>query len=263
MPVYIVSDLHGAADALVEEVPRGEPLLLLGDLINFIDYFSMTGILTEVFSVATVAEVVRLRTAGDLDRARRVMAERSEGREDEIRSEIGRRVKEEYENVFAVLPDPTYLILGNVDNPGMVSALRSAHPQVHDADGKVVTLEGERFGFVGGALPTPMHVAGEISEAQMRSKVENLGACDVLCSHIPPAVPELCFDTIARKPERGSEDLYEYIKVVQPRRAYFGHLHQPLVSAMRIGRTLCVNVGYFRATRRAWEHTRANEEDRA
>jgi Icc-related predicted phosphoesterase len=104
-----------------------------------------------------------------------------------------------------------------------------------------------------------MHVAGEISEAEMRAKVENLGECDVVCSHIPPAVPELCFDTIARKPERGSKDLLEYIKDVQPRRAYFGHLHQPLISAMRIGRTLCVNVGYFRATRRAWEHT-AEEE---
>lgn len=259
MPVYVVSDLHGAADALHEQVPPGASLLLLGDLINFIDYFSMTGILTEVFSVATVAEVVRLRTAGDLDQARRVMAERSEGKEEEIRHEIGRRVREEYENVFSVLPDPTYVILGNVDNPGIVATLRSSHPQVRDPDGQVVAIDGERFGFVGGALPTPMHVAGEISEAEMRAKVENLGECDVVCSHIPPAVPELCFDTIARKPERGSKDLLEYIKDVQPRRAYFGHLHQPLISAMRIGRTLCVNVGYFRATRRAWEHT-AEEE---
>src|SRR5919106_1356506 len=214
MPVYVVSDLHGAADALDEQVPPGASLLLLGDLINFIDYFSMTGILTEVFSVATVAEV---------------------------------------------LPDPTYVILGNVDNPGIVATLRSSHPQVRDPDGQVVAIDGERFGFVGGALPTPMHVAREISEAEMRAKVENLGECDVVCSHIPPAVPELCFDTIARKPERGSKDLLEYIKDVQPRRAYFGHLHQPLISAMRIGRTLCVNVGYFRATRRAWEHT-AEEE---
>ena len=254
MLVFVVSDLHGAADALAEQVPRGSTLLLLGDLINFIDYFSMTGILTEVFSVATVAEVLRLRTAGNLDQARRVMAERSQGREDEIRSEIGRRVREEYENVFSVLPDPTYLILGNVDNPGIVSALRTTHPNVRDPDGEVVILEGERVGFVGGALPTPMQVAGEISEAEMRAKVENLGDCDVICSHIPPAVPELCFDTIAKKPERGSEDLLKYIRDVQPRRAYFGHLHQPLISAMRIGRTLCVNVGYFRSTRRAWEH---------
>jgi Icc-related predicted phosphoesterase len=256
--IYVVSDLHGAAASLHDEIPDGATLLLLGDLINFIDYFSMTGILTEVFSVSTVSEVVRLRTVGDLDAARRLMQERSQGREDEIRSEIGRRVREEYEHVFALLPDPTWLILGNVDNPGLVSAFRDRYPHVHDADGTVVTLEGERFGFVGGALPTPLNVAGEISEDEMRAKVEGLDECDVLCSHIPPSVPELCFDTVAKKSERGSDDLLEYIRDVQPRRAYFGHLHQPLISAMRIGRTLCVNVGYFRATRRPWEHTPSN-----
>jgi len=261
MAVYVVSDLHGAADALDEQIPKGVTLLLLGDLINFIDYFSMTGILTEVFSVATVAEVVRLRTAGDLDQASRVMRQRASGREDEIRAEIGRRVREAYEHVFARLPDPTYLILGNVDNPGVVSALLDGYPHVRAPDGSVVTLGGERFGFIGGALPTPMHVAGEITEDEMRAKVDNLGPCDVLCSHIPPAIPELCFDTIARKPERGSRELLDYIMDVKPRRAYFGHLHQPLISAMRVGPTLCVNVGYFRATRRAWEHTPADESN--
>src|ERR671918_701048 len=164
MPVYVVSDLHGAADELTEQVPHGATLLLLGDLINFIDYFSMTGILTEVFSVATVAEVVRLRTAGDLDQARRVMAERSHGREDEIHSEIGRRVREEYESVFAALPDPTYLILGNVDQPQVVDGFAASTPAVTLVDGKILDLDGERFGFVGGALPTPLGVAGEISE---------------------------------------------------------------------------------------------------
>jgi Icc-related predicted phosphoesterase len=208
-----------------------------------------------VFSVATVEEVVRLRTAGDIEAARRVMHERAEGREDEISSEIGRRVREEYEQVFARLPDPTYLILGNVDSPALVQSLRARYPHVHNPDGELVMLEGETFGFIGGALPTLLHAAGEITEDEMRAKVESLGECDVLCSHIPPAIPELCYDTVAGKSERGSLDLLRYIEDVQPRRAYFGHLHQPLISAMRVGRTLCVNVGYFRGTRRAWRHT--------
>jgi Icc-related predicted phosphoesterase len=157
--------------------------------------------------------------------------------------------------VFDALPDPTYLILGNVDNPPLAVELAGHRPGVHLCDGSVVTLEGERFGFVGGALPTPMHVAGEISEEEMAAKVDSLGEVEVLCSHIPPAVPELCFDTVAGKHERGSEDLLRYIEDVQPRRAYFGHVHQPLVSSMHVGRTLCVNVGYFRSTKRAWRHT--------
>ena len=34
----------------------------------------------------------------------------------------------------------------------------------------------------------------------------------------------------------------------RPRAALFGHVHQPLAARMRVGRTECVNVGYFRAT---------------
>ncbi|MDQ4095980.1 MAG: metallophosphoesterase [Actinomycetota bacterium] len=256
MSVYVVSDLHGASDALAKAVPEGASLVLLGDLINFIDYTSMTGILTEVFSVEAVEHVVRLRTAGEVEEARRVMHERSRGREDEVRAEIGKRVVEQYEAVFAALPDPTYLILGNVDNPAIVDGFASASPAVKLVDGDVVVLEGERFGFVGGALPTPLHVAGEISEDDMRAKVEALGEVDVVCSHIPPAVPELCYDTLAGKSERGSVDLLRYIEDVQPRRAYFGHVHQPLLSSLHIGRTQCINVGYFRATQRAWPHRR-------
>ncbi|MEA2453003.1 MAG: hypothetical protein QOG04_1713 [Actinomycetota bacterium] len=254
--IYVVSDLHGAQDDLKKAVPEGATLVLLGDLINFLDYISMSGILTEVFSTDAVEEVVRLRTAGKIEEARRVMHERSVGREEEIRDAIGVRVRQQYEEIFAALPDPTYLILGNVDNPPLAHAHASERSWVHEPDGQVVVLDGERFGFVGGALPTPLHVAGEITEDEMHAKVEGLGEVDVLCSHIPPAIPELCYDTLAGKSERGSEDLLRYIEDVQPRRAYFGHVHQPLMSTLRVGRTLCINVGYFRATKRAFPHTK-------
>ena len=255
MAVYIVSDLHGASDSLKKAVPEGATLVLLGDLINFLDYISMTGILTEVFSVETVSEVVDLRTAGKVEEARAVMRERSRGREEEIRTEIGRRVTRQYEEVFGALPDPTYLILGNVDNPALAASFAERTPGATLLEAGVVELDGESFGFVGGALPTPLNVAGEIPPEEMCRRVDSIGSVDVLCSHIPPAVPELCFDTVSGKREQGSDDLLEYIRDVQPRRAYFGHVHQPLVSVMTIGRTLCVNVGYFRATRRAFPHT--------
>jgi Icc-related predicted phosphoesterase len=38
------------------------------------------------------------------------------------------------------------------------------------------------------------------------------------------------------------------IRRTQPRYALFGHVHNPLVRRVRIGRTECVNVGHFRAT---------------
>jgi Icc-related predicted phosphoesterase len=255
MAIYVVSDLHGASDALRKAVPEGSTLLLLGDLVNFLDYISMTGILTEVFPLEAVQQVVDLRTAGEVEEARRVMKERSAGREEEVRTEIAARVERQYRAVFDTLPDPTYLILGNVDNPPLAMDLATVAPGVHLGDGRVVTLEGERFGFVGGALPTPLHVAGEVTEQSMADTIDSLGEVEVLCSHIPPAVPDLCFDTVAGKHERGSEDLLRYIEDVQPRRAYFGHVHQPLVSSLHIGRTLCINVGYFRSTQRAWRHS--------
>jgi len=254
MAIYVVSDLHGADEDLRKAVPEGSTLVLLGDLINFLDYLNMTGILIDVFSAEAVAEVARLRGTGDFEGARRAITERAAGREEEVRSEIGRQVREQYDAVFAALPDPTYLILGNVDNPPLAARYAQEHHGVHTPDGTVVEIEGERFGFVGGALPTPLNVAGEISEEEMRAKIEGLGDCDVLCSHIPPDVPELCFDTLAGKSEQGSTDLLRYVEDVQPRRAYFGHVHQPLTSALRIGRTLCINVGYFRATKRAFPH---------
>ena len=256
MTVYLVSDLHGTPDALRKAVPEGSVLVLLGDLVNFLDYINMTGILTEVYPRQAVEKVVALRTRGDVEEARAVMRERAAGREAEIGRDITERVTDQYEHVFAALPDPTYLILGNVDNPALVAEFVSQTPAVRYVDGQTVVLDGERFGFVGGALPSPLGVAGEVSPEEMASKVDGLGEVDVLCSHIPPAVPELCFDTRARKSERGSVDLLRYIEDVQPRRAYFGHVHQPLVSALHIGRTLCVNVGYFRATGRAFPHIR-------
>jgi Icc-related predicted phosphoesterase len=252
--IYVVADLHGAQDELSKAVPEGATLLLLGDLINFLDYTSMSGILTEVFSLEAVERVVELRTAGRVHEAKEVMQKRSLGREEEIRRAIRMRVEDEYERVFSALPNATYLILGNVDNPALAKAFAADTSSVVYADGHSFVLEGERFGFVGGALPTPLRVAGEVSEEEMRGKLDAVGEVDVLCSHIPPAVPELCYDTRAGKSERGSDDMLRYIEDVQPRRAYFGHVHQPLVSAMHVGGTLCVNVGYFRATKRAFPH---------
>src|SRR5918997_4931284 len=115
MAVYVVSDLHGASDGLAKAIPEGSTLLLLGDLLNLLDYTTFTGILTEVFSVEAVREVADLRAQGRVEEARAIMRRRSEGKEDWVRQEIGRRVVEQYTEVFAALPHPTYLILGNVD----------------------------------------------------------------------------------------------------------------------------------------------------
>ncbi len=52
----------------------------------------------------------------------------------------------------------------------------------------------------------------ELDDDAYAAKVEAVGAVDVLCCHIPPAVPELLYDTVARRFERGSEALLDAIK---------------------------------------------------
>jgi Icc-related predicted phosphoesterase len=117
-------------------------------------------------------------------------------------------------------------------------------------DGGVVTRSGVRIGLVGGGLRTPYRTPFEISDEQYLAKVEALGPVDVLCTHIPPAVPDSCYDVVARRLERGSRALLEYIGDVKPAYALHGHVHQPLADRVTIGPTQVLNVGHFRATGR-------------
>jgi Icc-related predicted phosphoesterase len=115
-------------------------------------------------------------------------------------------------------------------------------------DGGRAELGGWTFGFVGGGLRSRYHTPHEIDEDEYAAKLDAVGEVDVLCTHIPPAVPELLYDTVARRMERGSAALLAAIRRTRPRFAFFGHVHQPLARRVRVGVTECVNVGHFRAT---------------
>jgi Icc-related predicted phosphoesterase len=119
-------------------------------------------------------------------------------------------------------------------------------------DGQRVQIGGRVFGFVGGGLRSPMRSGHEIGDEEYAAKIEAVGEVDVLCTHIPPDVPELLYDTVARRFERGSRALLDAIRRTRPRYALFGHVHQPLVRRMRIGATECVNVGHFARTGTPW-----------
>ena len=90
--------------------------------------------------------------------------------------------------------------------------------------------DGRTFGFVGGGLRTIYRTPNEIDDEVFAAKVAAIGEVDVLCSHIPPDVPDLLFDTVARRIERGSQALLDAVEQTQPRYPLFGHVHQPLVS---------------------------------
>ncbi|KUL37790.1 metallophosphoesterase [Streptomyces sp. NRRL F-4489] len=254
MRVHVVSDVHGNSRDLAAAGDGADALVCLGDLVLFLDYADHSrGIFADLFGAANADALVELRTARRYDEARalgrRLWAEvdASGASREEV---IEGAVRRQYAELFAAFPTPTYATYGNVDIPRLWPEY--AGPGTTVLDGERVEIGGRVFGFVGGGLTTPMKTPYEISDEEYAAKVEAVGEVDVLCTHIPPDVPELCYDTVARRFERGSRALLAAIRRTRPRYALFGHVHQPLVRRARIGGTECVNVGHFNATGRPY-----------
>ncbi|MEV6553557.1 metallophosphoesterase [Streptomyces sp. NPDC051597] len=247
MRVHVISDVHGNAEGLAKAGDGADALLCLGDLVLFLDYADHSrGIFPDLFGVENAHRIVALRTARRFEEARELGRSLWAGLDREAAIEAA--VRRQYAEMFAAFPTPTYATYGNVDIPTLWP--QYAGPGTTVLDGQRVEIGGWVFGFVGGGLRTPMRTPYEVSDEEYAAKVEALGEVDVLCSHIPPEVPELVYDTVARRFERGSRALLEAIRKTRPRYSLFGHVHQPLARRVRIGRTECVNVGHFAATSR-------------
>jgi len=245
--VHVVSDVHGRADALSAAGVGADALICLGDLLLFIDYADHSqGIFPDLFGAEEAGRLIELRSAGRFDDARAMSRELWGRLGGDPRQHIESAVSRQYAELFAAMPVPAYVTYGNVDLPKFWA--EHARPGQEILDGECVDLDGWTFGFVGGGLRTEYHTPNELDDDVFAAKVAAIGEVDVLCSHIPPAVPDLLYDTVARRRERGSEALLALIKQTQPRYVLFGHVHQPLQSRIRIGRTECINVGHFRAT---------------
>lgn len=254
----MVSDVHGNADALARAGEGADALVVLGDLIDFVDYHDHSrGILGAVFGAEKVATFARLRR----ERRHTDLADYATSLWSSLTDPatvVEEAIREQYRKVFGALTSLTYATPGNVDAPALWPEF--AGDNVRVLDGEVTTIGGLRFGFVGGAVipyPPRRRRGGGFrpylrTEDEYGAAVRGLGPVDVLCSHIPPDVPELTYDVVARRPESASVALLELIGIQSPRWSLFGHVHQPLVGRMRVGRTECVNVGHFQRTERPY-----------
>lgn len=249
MRVHVVSDVHGRADALARAGDGADALVCLGDLVLFLDYEdSSSGIFASLFGAANAEQLVALRTARRFDEARTFSRGLWASLDGDPKAVLEDAVRGQYAELFGVLPEPAYLTYGNVDVPALWPEFtRPGHTVL---DGQVVEIGGRTWGFVGGGLRTPMRTPYEVDDDAYAAKVAALGAVDVLACHIPPDVPGLLYDVEARRFERGSAAVLDAVRDTQPGLVLFGHVHQPLQSRVRIGRTECVNVGHFRATGR-------------
>ncbi len=252
MKLFVVSDVHGAFEALEEVVSRGEIVLILGDLINLLDYRTREGIIADVLGREFGVAVAGHRAAGDYAAMRQAWTEIVGERRDAVRAAIDEAVVAEYGRCRKALSSAVgFCTYGNVDNPSLLK--ESLPSTMRFVDGEVAEIGGLRFGFVGGGIATPMAGAGEVTDEDMIRKLEAIGPVDILCSHLPPAIDSLCTDVITGRRERSSEPILEYLRSVQPIRHFYGDVHQPQASTWRLGKTRCQNVGYFRATKRPVE----------
>lgn len=249
MRIHVVSDVHGAAESLQPAAVGSDMFICLGDLVLYLDYADPgQGIYARLFGRDAAARYIELRTARDFVAAQQFSARLWSGIAEDRRAATERIVAEQYAELFAAMPEPSYLTFGNVDLPHLWP--RFVRPGHHVLDGQCVEVDGIRFGFVGGGLLSEYRTPYELTPEAYAEKVAALGPVDVLCTHIPPDIPELRYDVVARRFERGSRALLDAIVDTAPAVALFGHVHQPLCRRTRVGRTECVNVGHFRASRR-------------
>jgi Icc-related predicted phosphoesterase len=247
--MLVISDVHHALGALQRVVSMGERLLILGDLVNLSDYRTGEGAVAEVLGVEFARRSAASRAAGDYEMMRGLWREAVGDDAVGFRSAIGEAINAQYGDVNVALEGARgYVIHGNVDRPRhLEEALPEGLEYVH---GKVVEIDGVRVGFAGGGVATPLQAEGEVSDDEMTELLDGLGSVDVLCTHVPPAIPALRTDVITGRSERGSEPILRYLEKFKPRLHLFGDVHQPQASTWRVGKTLCRNVGYFRATGR-------------
>ena len=253
---HVVSDVHGNADALARAGEGADALLVLGDLLDFVDYHDPAGgILGDLVGREGSVEFARLRSGGAPGEMRRFVREMWAAVENP-RERVLDAVRAQYERLFGVLSDlagslPVYLTPGNVDVPAVWPA---EIPGVRVLDGAVADIGGLRVGFVGGVpLPAGVEPRDGVFPAYLRRREDYDAAVaavtrdglDVLASHAPPDDAELAYDVDARHREASSTALLDAIVAHRPRAALFGHVHAPLATRRRLGSTECVNAGHF------------------
>ena len=244
--MFFISDVHHGLASIKNIPDTKEPVVILGDLINWIDYRTGQGIAEDVFGKEIVIKLVQLRKDHNFKDRRKLWSSMFEENPDLIQEKLEIAIYRQYKEVFNALKKfEVWIIPGNVDSVDMIKETMTSN--VNYVDGKVLEYKNLKIGFAGGGVPTPINARGEISDESFSLKLNKLGRVDIICTHAPPFVRELITDVITNKEEQGWSSLKDYILEKEPRFSIFGDVHQPQASRWRLGHTECMNVGYFRA----------------
>src|SRR3984893_3533632 len=120
MRVHVVSDVHGAADALKTAAEGADMLICLGDMLLFLDYADHTqGTFAASSGAGNARGNIDLRTARRFDEARAltagIAARLTADRGADLRTLTEQAIRNQYAALFGALSEPAYLTYGNVD----------------------------------------------------------------------------------------------------------------------------------------------------
>lgn len=255
MAIKLVADLHGSFRDLPDRIGEHDVLLVLGDVLDLIDWADFSGILPDVLGRENLVQRLFAAFAAGPGAARELREELFSPDGDYYR-ELVRRTREQYRDFSGVLKEigcRAYIIYGNSDIPDMLEEALEGVEKAALIEGRV-NIEDEVFGFVPGAIYSPFQMPGEMDEEEFGERLRELGRVDVICTHIPPHFEKATYDVVAERPVEGSKNLLSYIERERPGYLYHGHVHHPAQRALRIGDTVVLNAAYYKRDRYIHEH---------
>ncbi len=249
MAIKLIADTHGRFEDLGDTIAAEDILLVLGDVLDLIDWADISGILPDVIGKEELVNKLMSAVASGPQAAVEIRDEllAPDGR---FYPELQRRVVESYTVFSRVLRDigcRAYIIYGNGDIPEVLEASLDGAANAVMAEGKV-EIAGSVFGFVPGALYSPFMMPAEMDDEAYGARLRELGPVEVLCTHIPPRLEAATMDVVAGRPVEGSASLLAYIEENRPRILYHGHVHQPAQRELLVGETRVINVAYYKRT---------------
>ena len=98
-----MSDIHGEYGAMRSQLRPDDVAVLLGDYLNLIDFRTLDGILSQVYSRNEIATALALMSTGDKDRPRRQIRDEIGGTPEKS-ERVRAMIAESYIEFFASIP---------------------------------------------------------------------------------------------------------------------------------------------------------------
>ncbi len=153
----------------------------------------------------------------------------------------------EADKILSSLDDidiPVMAVPGNCDPEGVTSVLEDRNVNIHSESKEI---KNYRFVGLGGSNPTPFNTPFELSEKEIRNKLNNLTQNVtenlILVTHAPPHGTEA--NLTKDGTHAGSKSIRKIIKDKKPIANFCGHIHEAR-SIDKIGKTKIVNPGPVR-----------------